>query len=69
MFVRECMSPNPVTTTPETPVTSALRTMSERKIRRLPVLDGHGKLVGIVTEADFLNLTLGLLRKYDKACV
>ena len=55
MFVRECMSPNPVTTTPETPVTSALRTMTERKIRRLPVLDGHGKLVGIVSDKDLLH--------------
>ena len=55
MFVRECMTPNPVTTTPATPVTGALRTMSERKIRRLPVLDGHGKLVGIVSDKDLLH--------------
>ena len=55
MFVRECMSPNPITTTPETPVTGALRTMSGRKIRRLPVVDGHGKLVGIVSDKDLLH--------------
>jgi acetoin utilization protein AcuB len=29
--------------------------MSERKIRRLPVLDGHGKLVGIVSDKDLLH--------------
>lgn len=55
MFVRECMTPNPVTTTPDTPVTEALRTMRERKIRRLPVLDGRGRLVGIVSDKDLLH--------------
>jgi acetoin utilization protein AcuB len=54
MLVRECMTPNPITATPETPVTDALRLMREKRIRRLPVLDSHGKLIGIVSDKDLL---------------
>jgi len=54
MLVRERMSREPVTITPDVPVTDALSLMRERKIRRLPVLDSHGKLVGIVSDQDLL---------------
>jgi acetoin utilization protein AcuB len=54
MLVRERMTKNPVTTTPDTSVTDALRLMRERKVRRLPVMDTHGKLVGIVADQDLL---------------
>jgi acetoin utilization protein AcuB len=55
MLVRECMTPNPVTIAPGTSVPDALRLMRERKVRRLPVLDGHSKLVGIVSDKDLLH--------------
>jgi acetoin utilization protein AcuB len=54
MLVRERMSKNPATTTPDTSVTDALRLMREKKVRRLPVMDSHGKLVGIVADQDLL---------------
>jgi len=54
MLVRELMTPNPVTVNPETSVPDALRLMRERKVRRLPVIDGHGRLVGIVSDKDLL---------------
>jgi acetoin utilization protein AcuB len=54
MLVRERMTKNPVTTTPDTSVTDALRLMRERKVRRLPVMDARGKLVGIVADQDLL---------------
>ncbi len=54
MFVRDRMSRNPITITPDTSLHDALRTMREEKIRRLPVLDRKGKLVGIVLERDLL---------------
>ena len=54
MLVRERMSREPVTITSDVSVTDALRLMHERKIRRLPVLDSHGKLVGIVADQDLL---------------
>ena len=53
--VKEAMSGELHTTTPEAPVAEAARTMIDKKIGCLPVLDG-GKLVGIVTETDFVQL-------------
>ena len=55
MFVRDYMTLNPVTINADTSVPDALRLMSEKKVRRLPVLDGHGKLVGIVSDKDLLH--------------
>jgi acetoin utilization protein AcuB len=49
------MSLNPVTIVPETSVPEALRLMRERKVRRLPVLDDQGQLVGIVSDRDLLH--------------
>lgn len=54
MLVRELMTPNPVTVRPDTSVPDALRLMRERKVRRLPVVDSHGRLVGIVSDKDLL---------------
>lgn len=54
MLVRELMTPNPVTVNPDTSVPAALRLMRERKVRRLPVVDSHGRLVGIVSDKDLL---------------
>jgi acetoin utilization protein AcuB len=54
MLVHEQMSSNPVTVAPGVSVPDALSLMHERKIRRLPVLDAHGKLVGIVSDKDLL---------------
>jgi acetoin utilization protein AcuB len=54
MLVRDRMTLNPVTTTAEMSVTEALRLMNDRKIRRLPVLNSNGQLVGIVSDRDLL---------------
>jgi len=54
MLVRDRMTLNPVTIAPEVSVTDALRLMSEKKIRRLPVIDSQGNLVGIVSDRDLL---------------
>ncbi len=55
MFVKQFMTHNPITTTPDTAVPKALRLMGEKKVRRLPVVDNHGKLVGIVSDKDLLH--------------
>ncbi len=55
MLVGERMTPRPITVTEETSLPEALELMRKEKIRRLPVLDKHGKLVGIVTELDLLR--------------
>ena len=54
MLVRDCMVNNPITITPQTSVPDALRIMREKKVRRLPVVDAQGSLVGIVSEKDLL---------------
>ena len=54
MRVGERMTRRPLTVDPETPFGDALDLMRREKIRRLPVVDKRGKLVGIVTEKDLL---------------
>lgn len=54
MLVRERMSAPPVTITENVPITEALRVMRQNRVRRLPVVDQEGKLVGIVSEKDLL---------------
>ncbi|QGP93502.1 Inosine-5'-monophosphate dehydrogenase [Neomoorella glycerini] len=56
MFVRDHMSPNPITVTRETSVLDALELMKKHKIRRLPVVQ-DGRLVGLVTERDILRVS------------
>ena len=55
MLVRERMTHNPITITPDISVRHALRLMRERKVHHLPVLDGRGQLVGIVSDKDLLH--------------
>lgn len=54
MLVKNRMSHNPITIRSETTLPDALKIMRENKVRRLPVLDQGGKLVGIVSEKDLL---------------
>ncbi len=54
MLVKDRMSCNPVTISPDTSVSEALNLMRQSKVRRMPVLDRHGRLVGIVSEKDLL---------------
>jgi acetoin utilization protein AcuB len=54
VLVCERMSTNPVTITADTPITDALRVMRQNQVRRLPVLDREGAVVGIVSEKDLL---------------
>jgi CBS domain-containing protein len=50
-LVRDWMTPDPICVTPETTVPEAHRIMTERRIRRLPIVK-EGQLVGIVTRGD-----------------
>jgi CBS domain-containing membrane protein len=45
-----------VTTNPDVPVWAAARLIETQKLGCLPVVDQGGRLVGIVTEADFVAL-------------
>src|SRR5689334_18992297 len=55
MYVKHHMSSPALTITPDTPFQDALKLMHERRIRRLPVVDRNGKLIGIVSERDLLH--------------
>jgi CBS domain-containing protein len=50
-LVKDWMTPNPICVSPHTSLPEALKLMQQRRIRRLPVLEGE-KLVGIVTRGD-----------------
>jgi acetoin utilization protein AcuB len=56
MRVRDKMTPNPVTISPQTTIAEALAMMREGAFRRLPVID-RGKLVGIVTDRDLSEVS------------
>jgi acetoin utilization protein AcuB len=55
MLVRDSMTTNPVITHPEATYGDAMELIREKKIRRLPVVDEKGDLVGIVVEKDLLK--------------
>ena len=54
MLVYERMSKHPLTIKPNLPVDAALKRMREENVRRFPVVDDAGKLVGIVSDKDLL---------------
>lgn len=57
MLVKDVMKKNPITITPETPVTLAKALMTKQKINKLPVVDKNGELVGILTKNDLIRAT------------
>ncbi len=59
------MSIGPViTTTEDAPIADAIRLMNERGIKRLPVVDRNGRLIGVVSRVDVLRaLAQPLLRQ------
>jgi CBS domain-containing protein len=56
----DLMTGPPVTVGPDDTVAHAARLMYDRRVKRLPVVDGDGRLVGIVARSDVLSV-------YDKA--
>lgn len=52
----EVMTRDPVTIQQSASISEAARIMLEKKISGLPVVDGLGQLVGIITESDIFRL-------------
>ena len=50
--VREVASTDPVTIDPQQDLDEALQLMASNQVRRLPVVEEDGRLVGIVAQAD-----------------
>ncbi len=64
--LQEIMRTDVRSLSPDEPVREAAHILYHHKYGCLPIVDG-GRLVGIVTEADFLQLTIQLLDAMDQA--
>lgn len=62
MSVKDVMTPKPITVSPETTTIDAISLLREKKIGCLPVLDDD-KLVGMVTESDFVRVSEEVFRE------
>jgi CBS domain-containing protein len=56
---REVMTPKPVCVAPEFLVSDALVIMLERGFRHLPIIDAHGRILGVFSLRDALPLEIG----------
>jgi CBS domain-containing protein len=64
MRAHQIMTRPVITVAPETPIVEAANTMLQRHISGLPVVDKAGKLVGIISEGDFIRRSeIGTQRK------
>ena len=50
--VRDAMTPNPASCRETDDVDQAVKLMKERQVRRMPIVDGEGRLTGIIAQAD-----------------
>ena len=57
--VRDLMTPDPVTVRTDDDVQKAARLIAEKHHNHLPVVDGDGRLAGVVTRADVLAALVG----------
>jgi CBS domain-containing protein len=55
MQVKDVMTSPVISVEPDASIWQAVRIMLQRRISGLPVIDKHGRLVGMVTEGDFLR--------------
>jgi CBS domain-containing protein len=54
MNVRDVMTPSVISVRAETPLKEVARTLAEHGISGVPVVDDAGRVIGVVSEADFL---------------
>eukprot|EP00545_Synedropsis_sp_CCMP1620_P015129 CAMPEP_0119015388 /NCGR_PEP_ID=MMETSP1176-20130426/10942_1 /TAXON_ID=265551 /ORGANISM="Synedropsis recta cf, Strain CCMP1620" /LENGTH=142 /DNA_ID=CAMNT_0006968679 /DNA_START=198 /DNA_END=626 /DNA_ORIENTATION=- len=66
-LVADIMSPNPLSVSPDESMRTAAALMSSEKLHRLPVIDAHGKVVGIITASDVMQDMLHLVRNLPEA--
>jgi CBS-domain-containing membrane protein len=60
--VGDVMSSPAITTGPDRDIREVAAVLDERRIKRLPVVDGEGKLVGIISREDIVR-AMGKVRK------
>lgn len=64
--VGDLMTPNPLAVRQNTNLEDAARLLLKTKYRRLPVVDGDGKLVGIITRGNVVGAALQIKRSIEK---
>lgn len=66
--VRSCMTANPITVQPATPVVEAAHLLRQHKIGGLPVVDADdpSRVVGMVTITDMLDCLIRLLAQEEE---
>jgi CBS domain-containing protein len=62
--ISEIMNVDVITVGPETPTLEAIQLMREHRISCLPVVEDKDRLVGIVTEHDFMGIAGQLLEQF-----
>ena len=50
--VKDAMTPNPASCREDDDLEQAVKLMKERQVRRMPIVDGSGRLSGIIAQAD-----------------
>jgi CBS domain-containing protein/gamma-glutamyl:cysteine ligase YbdK (ATP-grasp superfamily) len=65
LTVGSVMITNPITAAPEDSIIGVLDTMMSRQIGCVPVIKGR-KLVGIVTQADFVSITDAMIKRFAR---
>jgi CBS domain-containing protein len=59
--VRDIMTEEVQSTKPDTPITELAARMRKGRLGCMPVVDDDHRILGIITEADFVGLALRLL--------
>ena len=60
--VGDIMTAPAITIKPDATIAEAVRTMDDKRIRRLTVVDGDGRLIGIITRADILKAVINRVK-------
>ena len=57
--IQDSMTPKPRSIAPDTFALEALALLHQHAIDQLPVVDDHGRLIGLLDVQDLLNLKIG----------
>ena len=66
LTVKDIMIDKPITIKPKATLLESLNLMREHRIGCLPVVNEDQELIGIITEMDYLRISVRLLEKFDK---
>ena len=55
LTAKEIMTTEVMTVSPDTSITEAAKLLLEKRINGLPVMDSHGRLVGIICQTDLIT--------------